>query len=210
MTGHPLDQLQPRGKPPTTVRAIETWIQQAEQKVGVGARRLGWIVASSVVIAAIQRARHDDGAPRFLLKGGTYLELRLGFKARATKDVDTLFRGTFDDFLDVLDEALAEPFDGITLQRTDPEIIEIPGRQVKPRRLDVTLQLQGRTWRRIVLEVSADEGRTGERVDSFPSPSLAHFGLNVPPTTAGIAVDYQVAQKLHACTDPHSPAPRIN
>lgn len=31
MTRHPLDLLPPRGKPPSTVRAIETWIQQAER-----------------------------------------------------------------------------------------------------------------------------------------------------------------------------------
>ena len=51
--------------------------------------------------------------------------LRLGMKARATKDIDTLFRGSFDDFLAALDETLNEPFDGITLQRTEPEEINL-------------------------------------------------------------------------------------
>ncbi|OGQ78143.1 MAG: hypothetical protein A2289_04715 [Deltaproteobacteria bacterium RIFOXYA12_FULL_58_15] len=42
MTDHPLDRLAPRGKPPTTVRAIETWIQQAEKKVILrGGGRMG-------------------------------------------------------------------------------------------------------------------------------------------------------------------------
>ena len=53
MTDHPFEKLEPRGKPPATVRAIEQWIQQAESKVGIGAGRLGWMVASSVVIAAL-------------------------------------------------------------------------------------------------------------------------------------------------------------
>ena len=75
---------------------------------------------------------------------------------------------------------------------------------MKPRRLEITLQIQGRTWRRITLEVSADEGHAAERADLFPSPSLAHFGLHLPATTAGIAIDYQVAQKLHACSDLHT------
>lgn len=201
---HPFDELEPRGKAPTTVRAIETWIQHAEQRTGVGARRLGWMVASSVVIAALQRVRHTDGEPRFLIKGGAYLELRLGMKARATKDLDTLFRGTFDDFLDVLDEALQEPFDGISFQRTKPEEINVTGRVVKPRRLDIKLLLRGKTWRKITVEVSPDEGLAGAGADHFTSPSLAHFGLSTPPTTAGIVIDYQVAQKLHACTDPHT------
>lgn len=50
-----------------------------------------------MVVAALQRAVAPDGHPRFLLKGGTYLELRLGLETRATKDVDVLFRGNFDD-----------------------------------------------------------------------------------------------------------------
>jgi len=56
MTGHPFDKPIHRGKPPATVRAIESWIQQAEQKVGIGSGRLGWMVATSVVISALQRS----------------------------------------------------------------------------------------------------------------------------------------------------------
>lgn len=203
MSGHPFDGLEPRGKQPATTRALETWIRDAERSVGIGAGRLGWMVASGVLIAGIQRARHRDGLPRFLIKGGAYLELRLGLRARATRDVDALFRGDFDDFLPVLDDALAVPFDGISFRRTEPEPIEVPGRLIKPLRIDVQLGIRGRTWRRIRLEVSADEAGAGDRVDELPAPPLAHFGVNAPPTTAGIVVDFQVAQKLHACTDPH-------
>jgi len=116
VTDHPFEKLEPRGKPPATVRAIEQWIQQAESKVGIGAGRLGWMVASNVVIAVLQRIASDDGEPLFLLKGGTYIELRLGVRARATKDVDTLFRGSFENYLKTVDRSLAEPFDGITFQ----------------------------------------------------------------------------------------------
>ena len=206
MTGHPFDNLDPRGKPPATARAraIESWIQQAEKKVGIGAGRLGWIVASSVVISALQRSLFGDGEPRFLIKGGAYLELRLGLRARATKDVDTLFRGSFEELIDSLDAALSQPFEGITFRRTNPMQINVPGKVNKPRRFDVILQIRGRTWRRITVEVSADEGQAGSHVERIKAPSLKYFGLSVPPTTAGIALDYQVAQKLHACTDPHT------
>ena len=36
MTRHPLDQLQPRGKPPTTVRAIETLEARAHEAAVTG------------------------------------------------------------------------------------------------------------------------------------------------------------------------------
>ena len=83
MNAHPLDQLKPRGKPPANKQAIDRWIHDAEREVGIGARRFGWMVASGVVVAAIQRVLHTDGLPRFLIKGGAYLELRLGLRARA-------------------------------------------------------------------------------------------------------------------------------
>ena len=67
MKRNPLDLLKPRDRPPTTVRAIETWIQHAESRTGIGARRLGWIVASGVVIAALQRVLHEDDDPIFLI-----------------------------------------------------------------------------------------------------------------------------------------------
>lgn len=100
--------------------------------------------------------------------------------------------------------ALAYPFDGITFHRTEPRQINMPGRAIKPHRLNIILQIRGKTWRRIPLEVSADEGGAGAEVDRFAAPSLACFGLTSPKTTAGLVMDYQVAQKIHACTEPHT------
>lgn len=204
-TAHPLDRLEARPRAPRAVRNLETWIQQAERRVGVGAARLGWMVASSVVIAALQRVAHDDGRPRFLIKGGAYLELRLGLRARTTRDVDALFRGDFEGFLTALDRALAEPVGELTFQRTEPAVIERASRLIKPRRLQVKVLLRGKTWRSVPVEVAADEGRAGQYVEPVPAPSLAHFGLATPSEIAGISTDYQVAQKLHASTDPHDP-----
>ena len=204
MKQHPFDKLPPRGKKPSTVRTIETWIQQAENRVGIGARRLGWMVASGLVVAAIQRKLHGDGYPCFLIKGGVYLELRFGMEARSTKDVDLLYRGEFENVSIVLNQAFSEPFDGVSFELSDPRPIMVSNRLTKPLRTEVKLQLRGRTWRKISVEVGPPEGMIGEKADCFRTPSLAHFGFSTPPTTAGIGVDYQVAQKLHACTEPHT------
>ena len=66
------------------------------------------MVASTVVVAALQRALGDDQRPMFLIKGRAYIEFNLGLRARTTKDVDTLFRGGLDEFIGRLDEALAD------------------------------------------------------------------------------------------------------
>lgn len=91
---------------------LNNWIAQAEGKLGPEARggRLGWLVASSVAIAAVQRAIDADGRQLFLLKGGTLLQHRLNATARATKDVDGLVRGDLDVFLLALEDALVQPW----------------------------------------------------------------------------------------------------
>jgi hypothetical protein len=207
---HPFDGLPDRGKPPGSKRHLDTWVQQAQPKTGVAVGRLGWVVASSVVVAALQRAVGPDGHPRFLLKGGAYLELRLGLETRATKDVDVLFRGNFDDFMDVLDTTLHDPWGALELQRTAVKTIENARRVIKPRRFKIKLTVNGQTWRSIDVEAASDEGKAGANVEMFPSPPLGHFGLPSPIEFAGIVFDYQVAQKLHACTDPHQPPDTIN
>jgi len=210
MTTHPFDQLPDRGKEPTTRRSLDKWIQNAQHQTGIAAGRLGWLVASSVVTAALQRVVDVDGLPRLLLKGGAYLEVRLGLQARATKDLDGLFRGDFSDFMGVLDRSLRDAWGVIELQRTEVVRIERVERLIKPVRFKVKLLVNGQTWRSVDVEVAADEGQAGLRVDRFASPSLAHFGLPTPIELAGIVFDYQVAQKLHACTDPHEPPNRVN
>jgi hypothetical protein len=46
---------------------------------------------------------------------------------------------------------------------------------------------------------------TGNHEELLRGPVLAHFGIPSPSGLAGIALRYQIAQKLHACTDSHAP-----
>lgn len=169
-----------------------------------GRREPGGFLASTVVIAALQRVLGPDGGPLFLLKGGLYLERRLGVNARTTRDVDTLFRGSLEEFADALDHALAEPWGPAALSRTEMEIIDAP-RAIKPRRFDVLISIRGVTWRRIQVEVAFGDGRIGDHPERIPGPETGFFGITSTETPVGIAMDYQVAQKLHACSDPHQP-----
>lgn len=68
MTLKSLDSLEPRNKKPPNVRAISDWIRRSAEAIDFSESRLSWIVASTVVLAALQRALHDDNEPRFLLK----------------------------------------------------------------------------------------------------------------------------------------------
>jgi len=189
-------------RPQPTARMLDQWVRDAQDITSGASKRIGWMLASTVVIATLQRALAPDRHPLFLLKGGLYLELQLGLKARTTKDVDTLFRGSVAEFEQAIDEVLAEPWDPFTFERTALERIMKAPRLIKPYRFDVKLIVRGKTWRRIQVEVSFPEGRAGAYTLPIPSPSVGFFGVDSPNKIIGIAMDYQIAQKFHAATDP--------
>jgi hypothetical protein len=193
--------LPDKNRPVPGVRALQTWVRDAHRETGVGAERISWLVACTVVIAALQRALGEDGQPLFFVKGGVYIELNIGLRARATTDVDTLFRGDLDLFQRRLDETLAQPWGPFHLERTDIEIIGAP-KLVHPRRFFVRLIAKGDVWRRIKVEVAFPEGAIAEQALTIPAPPIGFFGLEPPEALIGVAMDYQIAQKLHAASDP--------
>jgi hypothetical protein len=66
------------------------------------------------------------------------------------------------------------------------------------------------TWRRIQFEVSPDEAGIGAESETIEPPPLSGFGLPDPDALVGIAMRFQIAQKLHAVSDPHDPPGAIN
>lgn len=203
-------ELPDRQRIPGSARALNNWLRDAQNQTGVAEGRIGWLLASTVVVAALQRALGEDRWPLFLVKGGLFMEFHLGLGARATKDVDALFRGGLQEFEAALDTAIAEPWGPFSLQRTALQPIAAARRIVKPRRFDVKLLIKGGVWRRIQVEVSFPEGRIAEVAEPVPVPSVGFFGITTPDRLAGIAMGYQVAQKSHACTDPDDPPRFVN
>ena len=190
-------------RPVPSARQLDQWMRDAQELTGGTEQRIGWVLASTVVIAALQRVAGADGRPLFLVKGGLYLELNMGLDARTTKDVDTLFRGTAEEFEEALRVALEQPWGPFLLQATPLKRVEKAQRIVKPYRFDVKLVTKGAIWRRVRVEVSFPEGDISQYATSVPPPSMAgFFGMETPDEIVGIAMDYQVAQKMHAASDP--------
>ena len=200
----PFEGLEPRSKEPNSGTNFLNWLAQAATRQRIAPKRLNRLVANGIVIAALQQALHDDGRSEFLVKGGTQIELRLGLRARASADLDTLFRGEFTSFLDRLDDVLIEGLGPFSLQRSVPEEIDVPSRRVNPQRLIIKIELRGKTVLSAQLEVAPDEAGAGQLVDMIKMPSLEHFGFSTPRVVAALSIEYQVAQKLHACTDSHT------
>jgi hypothetical protein len=138
------------------------------------------------------------------------LQHRLGTVSRATKDVDGLIRGDIDEFLDKTRRVFENDWGPISFEVSGAELIETPAKVIKPRRFEVSLKLRGQTWRKVVVEVSPDEGRAGAAFERFAPPPLAALGLPTPDYLVGLAMSYQIAQKIHAATDPHDPPAFVN
>ncbi len=68
-------------------------------------------------------------------------------------------------------------------------------------RCDIKLAYRGKSVITVKLEAAAFEGGMGDEIDHVPAKSLDHVGLTGPETVPCVAVRWQIAQKLHACTE---------
>lgn len=184
-------------KPPGNLSHLQRLANAAaaDAKMPVG-RYQRWI-NTHLISAVLDRVRDEDGEPLFTLKGGAAIELRLGLNARASKDYDAAFRARAEDMLDALDRALADDWGGFQLQRTEPAFIG----DTHATRTEIKLAYKGRPWGTVQLEVAPAEGEAGQEIDRVPARPLDPVQIEGPERIACVAVRYQIAQKIHACTE---------
>lgn len=205
-----LDALSPKAKEPNSKRVLDSWISHAEASMPGQGDRLAWLIATTIVTSMLQQIVDESGSSRFFLKGGVLLQHVLDKSSRSTKDLDGIVRGDIDDFLVEMDKQLQKPWGPLTFRRSEIEIIRVPSKIVNPRKLEVMIMLKGQTWRRIKVEISPDEGNATSTQQKVPAPSLAGFGLPTPDYLVGLSMSYQIAQKVHAASDPHKPPGYVN
>jgi hypothetical protein len=164
-----------------------------------------WI-SIMALLGVLERVEHTD-APLFIVKGGVAMELRIRLRARATKDVDLIFRGDVGDggahrvanvLMDTLDDAFEGTYSGFTFRRKEePEAIHDTGSY----HLDVAMDYAGRSWQTLRIEVSTAETGASEIEFVEAAISIDDFLLESPRTVAVLSLRYQIAQKLHAVTE---------
>lgn len=186
---------------PVHVNRLQQLLQSYSSATGVAPNRLRHWLTMMVIIGALDRVQADAEQPLFLVKGGVAMELRLRQGARATRDLDMVFLGDLDELLAALDAALAEPYSMFSFERRPPEPIGSTGSQ----RLDVKVFFNGRSWATVRLEVAPPEGHAGREAEIVDAISIEDFGLTGPETVRCLSIRYQIAQKLHACTEVFEP-----
>lgn len=145
-----------------------------------------------------------------ILKGGGSLRFRYGSAyTRNTIDFDATRRGELDAFLSNLRTSLDNGWNGFSgqiaiLPQATPK--GVPFEYVM-QPLDMKLRYKGQPWCTVNLEISHDEAGATDICDMVAPPAevLAAFrglGFPEPGPVALITLEHQVAQKLHAVTNP--------
>jgi hypothetical protein len=140
------------------------------------------------------------------------MKLRVGETAsRFTTDLDAARAAntTVEDYIDEFDQRLTKGWNGFTgrirkLQPAEPP--EIPTDYVM-QPFEVKLAYLAKSWLTVTFELGHDE------IGSTADPKLAiaetlielfrQLGLPEPAPLPLLAVEHQIAQKLHACTTPN-------
>lgn len=187
----------PTAKPPGNTAHLQRLAKDGAEQAGVPQGRYQRWLNTVLLSAVLSGSRDEVGDPLFALKGGAAMELRLGVTARASKDYDAAFRDRSETMLDRLDEALADGWMDFAFQRTEA----VPIRHTSALRMDVKLSYKGRPWGTVQLEIAPAEGEVGQEIDRVPAQPLDPVQLAGPGYIACVSVRYQIAQKIHACTE---------
>ena len=186
--------------PPRHTAALEARLRNIANARGANALRLRSTVANAIVAQML---------PPGVVKGGTAMKLRVGEAgSRFTPDFDAAraVNVTVDDYIDDFAGRLTAGWHGFTgrivrLEPADPP--DVPAEYVM-QPFAVKLAYQSRPWLTIEFELGHDElGSTTTPTFAMAAELVAlfrQFGFPDPAPVAVLAVEHQIAQKLHACT----------
>ena len=186
-----------RPKTPTTKAHLERLVTDWQKSSGQPVARLNLRIAAMMIAGALARVVGPDDRAAFAIKGGMAMELRLGDRARATRDIDLILRGDTDRLADLLDAGLGEPYNGFAFRRR--EIGDHPIRN-DVKGVEVQVIFAKKVLCTPKLEVAAAEaGR--EEFAALPGARLDAVGLDGPELVQVLTTPWQIAQKLHAVTE---------
>ncbi|MBI2706610.1 MAG: nucleotidyl transferase AbiEii/AbiGii toxin family protein [Actinobacteria bacterium] len=189
-----------REDPPSNLRSLEARISNIARDRGRPLRRVQRVIANTVV---------GQMLPPSVVKGGTAMKLRVGEAAsRFTPDLDAARSAevTLDDYLDALAARLAQGWGGFTgeLEELDPPQPEAVPEDYVMRPFIIRLAYQGRHWLSVPFELGHDEIGSTQRHELRIAADIVELfdviGLSTPDPIPVLALDHQIAQKLHACT----------
>lgn len=188
-----------RPKAPGSVQGLQRWIGEWAADSSESAARIQRRIALIAIAAMLDNARDTTGERLFAVKGGSALEIRYGAAARASRDIDLDYRGVISDVHGVLTELAMSGWSGFEARVLDPQPLAIPWTNISGQRITLKLTYLGKPFTTVPIEVVAVHAID---IDLVAAIRLDAVGLNSPESIPCLSLNYQIAEKLHACTDP--------
>jgi len=183
-----------------TNRELARTAETAAAREGRTIRRHRRWIAVNALIEVLHIGTRRGLIPGFIVKGGFALEFRFRTEARASRDVDVVVPLKAEDILDAFIQVLRIDWSGFTFA-----IKDIPERHEHSYRMEVIAQYQGREWSTFELELVFAEIIGHDLVEPL---DLSAYGLLMPMDIPCMTIVEQVAQKVHAVSDPAENRPR--
>lgn len=182
--------------PPPSAGVLARYAQAYARDLGVAEGRVRAWVAYMIMAGVLDRATTAD-SPRFIVKGGVALELRLRDRVRATKDIDIVLRDTTADLANSLEEVLTgEPYQGFSFRRKGEPLLLDNGAV----NIEFGVTYKGQPWTSVSVDIArAEPGQADvEWVDAIALTDA--LGVSGPAQLPCLPLRFHVAQKLHGMT----------
>lgn len=189
-----------RYKTPDAFRtALETRLLSAAAGREPVLLRLRRIVTFERLLARIQAG----GGDHWVLKGGFALQLRLGVRARTTRDVDLAADASPERLGDLLVEAASRDLGDHFVYEINPaRQLPIDAGPVHAYRFSVHALLGQKTFERFHLDVGVGDPLVAPAVD-LPATGNLDFAELPPVLFRVVSAEQHFAEKIHALTRPH-------
>ncbi len=189
-----------RPAPPRSHGELQKLVRRYVREEGLVERRVRDWISYMALAGALERGTTPDRmVPAFLVRGGVAMELRLGGRGRATRDIDITFAAAAPSEVDAFDDAVRPGYGRFRFLRTAP-VRELA--RAETVRLELQVLFDGSHWGTIVVDLSRAEAHRleVEPVAAFDLSGL--FGLEGPATLPCLSARYHLAHKIHGATRP--------
>lgn len=186
---------------------IEKALPRVAKAHGLNEYRLRTWVSFIAFCGLLERATQEGVLPNgYEIKGGAALELRFGLAARSTKDLDLGLQGDRKSRFETFEKALALGFDDFRFRRkAEPRDLD----RAHTYRFEVAVSYKNKGFQTIEIDL----GPGGHDVDfvALDLAPIAELGVPVASPVRCLTMPQQIAQKIHAGTNPQILAdPRQN
>jgi len=177
-------------------RALEERLRTQSLQSGVPLVRLRKMVAFDRFLARLLFIQPSV----WVVKGGLALQLRLGDRARTTKDIDILALSRPGEITRQLREAGSRDLDDwFTFEVSEPAPYALTDQGGL--RHPIHALLDGRTFEHFHIDIGVGDPMV-EAVEYFDTPALLGFAELAPTHVPCFPITQQIAEKLHAYTRP--------